>query len=105
MTDNKTLTTLVKDITYHYIKHFYDKKLKEENVKTIPDADVRNFVNEMYEVKKIDLQQYIKNTLKETLGDQYPKLQVNMLVLEMFQDPDFAKDRVINEIIHYQNSL
>lgn len=105
MTDNKTLTTLVKDITYHYIKHFYDKKLKEENVRTIPDADVRKFVNEMYEVKKTDLQQYIKNTLKETLGDQYPKLQVNMLVLEMFQDPDFAKDRVINEIIHYQNNL
>ena len=105
MTDNKTLTTLVKDITYHYIKHFYDKKLKEENVKTIPDADVRKFVNEMYEVKKTDLQQYIKNTLKENLGDQYPKLQVNMLVLEMFQDPDFAKDRVINEIIHYQNNL
>lgn len=56
MTDNKTLTTLVKDITYHYIKHFYDKKLKEENVRTIPDADVRKFVNEMYEVKKTDLQ-------------------------------------------------
>ena len=29
MADNKTLTTLVKDITYHYIKHFYDKKLKQ----------------------------------------------------------------------------
>lgn len=105
MADNKTLTTLVKDITYHYIKHFYDKKLKSENVTKIPDDKVRQFVNEMYEVKKADLQQYIKKTLKENLGDQYPKLQVNMLVLEMFQDPDFAKERVINEIIHFQNNL
>ncbi len=105
MADNKTLTTLVKDITYHYIKHFYDKKIKEEKVNKIPNDDVRKFVDEMYDVKKIDLQQYIKNTLKDTLEDQYPKLQVNMLVLEMFQDPDFAKDRVINEIIIYQDNL
>jgi hypothetical protein len=105
MADNKTLTTLVKDITYHYIKHFYDKKLKQNNVKKILDEEVKVFVNDMYEVKKTDLQQYIKNTLKDTLGTQYPKLQVNMLVLEMFQDPDFAKERVINEIIHFQNSL
>ena len=105
MADNKTLTTLVKDITYHYIKHFYDKKLKQNNVKKILDEEVKVFVNDMYEVKKTDLQQYIKNALKDTLGTQYPKLQVNMLVLEMFQDPDFAKERVINEIIHFQNSL
>lgn len=105
MADNKTLTTLVKEITYHYIKHFYDKKLKEENVQKIPNDDVKKFVNEMYVVKKIDLQQYIKQSLKDTLGEQYPKMQANMLILEMFQDPDFAKERVINEIIQYQDNL
>jgi len=105
MTDNKTLTTLVRDITYHYIKHFYDKKLKEENLVKIPDEKVIEFVNAMYVEKRKDLENYIKNTLKENLGENYPKLQVNMLLLEMFQDPDFAKNRVINEIINYQNNL
>ena len=32
-------------------------------------------------------------------------MQANMLILEMFQDPDFAKERVINEIIQYQDNL
>lgn len=105
MSDNKTLTTLVRDITYHYIKFFYDKKLKEENVNKILDSQVREFVNEMYDEKRKDLENYIKNTLKENLKENYPKLQVNMLLLEMFQDPDFAKNRVINEIINFQNNL
>ena len=106
MSENKTLTTLVRDITYYYIKHFYDKKLKEEGLTTIPDDEVVKFVNSMYEIKKKDLENYIKTSLKETLGeDKYPKMQVNLLLIEMFQDPDFAKNRVINEIITYQNNL
>lgn len=102
--DNKTLPTLVKDITYFYIKHYYDKKLVEDNVSKIPNEAVERFVNDMYHEKEEELKDYIKTSLKNTLGEQYPKLQVNMLLLEMFENPEFAKQRVINEIINYQDN-
>jgi hypothetical protein len=102
--DNKTLPTLVKDITYFYIKHYYDKKINELNVNKLPNDDVIKFVNEMYHEKEVELKDYIKKTLKDTLGEKYPKLQVNMLLLEMFENPEFAKQRVINEIIVFQDN-
>lgn len=104
MADNKTLPTLVRDITFFYIKHYYDKKLKDDNIQKISNEEVVRFVNQMYHEKETELKDYIKNTLKETLKENYPKMQVNMLLLEMFENPDFAKKRVINEIINYQDN-
>ena len=60
MAENKTLTTLVRDITYYYIKHFYDKKLREENVTKIPNEEVTIFVNNMYHIKESDLKKVDK---------------------------------------------
>ena len=98
----KTLLYMVRDITFFYIKHFYNKELEKKNVKILEEKDVIDLVNTMYHEKESELKEYIKNSLKETLGDEYPKLKVNMLLLEMFDNPDLAKKRVITEIIEYQ---
>lgn len=101
----KTLPYMVRDITFFYVKHFYNKELQNKNVQKLEEKDVINLVNTMYHEKETELKEYIKNTLKETLGEEYPKLKVNMLLLEMFDNPDLAKKRVITEIIEYQNNL
>ena len=101
----KTLPDMVKDITFFFIKHHYDKILKESNKTKLEAIEIENFINKMYTEKEKTLKQYIKDSLKETLKEQYPKMQVNMLILEMFEDPDFAKKRVYNEIISYQDNL
>ena len=82
-----------------------NKELQNKNVQKLEEKDVINLVNTMYHEKETELKEYIKNTLKETLGEEYPKLKVNMLLLEMFDNPDLAKKRVITEIIEYQNNL
>lgn len=101
--EDKTLANMIKDITFHYIKFFYEKELDNRNVNKLLDTDVSILVNSLYETKTDNLKKYIRDTLKENLKENYPKLQVNMILLEMFQDTDYAIKRVINEIVNYQN--
>ena len=101
--EDKTLTNMIKDITFHYIKFFYEKELDNRKVNRLNDEDVKLLVNELYSSKSESLKKYIRDTLKENLGDKYPKLQVNMVLLEMFEDVDYGIQRVITEIINYQN--
>ena len=101
--EDKTLTNMIKDITFHYIKFFYEKELENRKVNRLNDEDVKLLVNNLYSSKSDSLKKYIRDTLKENLGDKYPKLQVNMILLEMFEDVDYGIQRVITEIINYQN--
>ena len=101
--EDKTITNMIKDITFHYIKFFYNKELDNRKVDRLLDSDVSTLVNDLYETKSDSLKKYIRDTLKDNLKENYPKLQVNMILLEMFQDTDYAIQRVINEIVNYQN--
>ena len=101
--EDKTLTNMIKDITFHYIKFFYEKELDNRKVNRLNDKDVKLLVNNLYSSKSESLKKYIRDTLKENLGDKYPKLQVNMILLEMFEDVDYGIQRVITEITNYQN--
>ena len=79
------------------------KELDNRKVDRLLDSDVSTLVNDLYETKSDNLKKYIRDTLKDNLKENYPKLQVNMILLEMFQDTDYAIQRVINEIVNYQN--
>ena len=102
--EDKTLTNMIRDIIFHYIKFYYENELKNRNVEKLPNNDVNLLVNNLYEEKSQHLKQYIRDTLKDNLKQNYPKLQVNMLLLEMFEDSNYAINRVINEIINYQDN-
>jgi len=104
MTD-KSLPNLVKDITYFYIKHFYEKELNTRNLKKLPIEDVELLIENLYVEKANDLKKYIRSTLKENLGDQYSAVAVENIIIEMFNDPTYSKRRVYLEIVDYQNSI
>lgn len=101
---DNTLPKLIKDITLHYVKFYYEKHLKEKNIARIEEDELRNLVNNLYDEKQKDLRDYIRNTLKSNLKDEYPRIAVENILNEMFQDKDLAKEKVIQEILVYQNS-
>ena len=96
---------LVKDITYFYIKFYYEKELETTNQKTITEDNLHKLINSLYIQKASDLKKYIRDTLKENLKEQYSSFTVENILLEMFADPELSKHRVFLEIINYQNSL
>jgi len=99
------LTDLVKDVTYFYIKYFYEQELEKTNQKKLLENELYNLINNLYIEKSLDLKKYIRETLKENLKDQYSSFSVENILLEMFADPELSKHRVFLEIINYQNSL
>ena len=101
----RSLVSHVRDITLFYVKHYYEKYLKENDLKIIPTEELVNLVNKLYEEKKSSLSKYIRKTLKENLGDKYSSMATEQIILEMFQDPEYSKNRVIIEIENYQSNL
>jgi hypothetical protein len=99
------LAELVKDVTYFYIKYYYDQELENRKQKVLSENDLHILIDKLYVEKSSDLKKYIRDTLKENLKEQYSSFSVENILLEMFADPELSKHRVFLEIINYQNSL
>jgi hypothetical protein len=100
----KTLPNLVKDITYFYIKFYYEKELTDTNQTKLTEDHIKNLISTLYNEKANDLKKYIRTTLKENLGEEYSAIAVENIIIEMFNDPEYSKHRVLLEIMDYQNS-
>jgi hypothetical protein len=111
------LKDLIKQITINFISHYYHK-FETEYLATAPiiggyggaqsppqgtaiiaDSKIREFVHTTYDTKQLELKKYIRKTLKDNLKEQYPTTAVEQILLEMFSNPDYAKERVTQEII------
>ena len=104
MEQPRNLTNLIKDIVFYYIKFYYDKELTKKNIKKMEESDIEPFVNEMYGNNPTKINKYIRNSLKESQGENYNKLEVGHILMKMFNDIEYAKNRVINEIKTYQEN-
>lgn len=96
------LTTMVRDITYFYIKYYYEEELKNKNISILEDTDLKNLINWMYSNKSTELKKYIRDTLKENLKNDYNSIAVENIIIEMFSDPEYSKHRVFLEIMEFQ---
>jgi hypothetical protein len=99
---NKSLPNLIRDITLHYVKFYYEKYLKDNNVSVIQEENLVKLLNDLYDEKQKDLRKYIRKTLKDNLKENYSSMATENILLEMFKDSDLAKERVKVEILHYQ---
>ena len=99
------LATLVKDITYFYIKYYYEKELENTKQKALTETMLKNMIETLYTEKSGDLKKYIRDTLKENLKETYSSFSTENILLEMFNDPEYSKHRVFLEIMEYQNNM
>jgi hypothetical protein len=99
------LSTMVRDITYYFIKYYYDKELQISGLRILEEEHLGGMINRLYTEKASELKKYIRDTLKENLGTSYSSLAVENILLEMFNDPEYSKQRVFLEIMEYQKKL
>lgn len=104
-----TLQKTIKDLIFFYVKSNYEKYLKENNIKIISDSEIDNVINKLYDERKSHIQIFIKEALKqlyEKKMNEYPGDQtIKNVLLNIFQDDDLCKNRVIVEIKLHQASL
>jgi len=104
MATEKSLPNMIRDISFYYVKFYYDKYLKDNNIEKMSLPEVNSFIEEHYTNKENDIKKYIRNSLKKNLGNNYNPITTENVLLEMFNDADLAKARIKNEIIEYQNN-
>ena len=100
----RNLTNLIKDIVFYYIKYYYDKHLKENSIEKILDDNIKVFINNIYDNNSLKIKNYIRKSLKKNQKENYNSMVVENILLEMFDDIEFAKIRITNEIVEYQNN-
>lgn len=102
---NKTLITLIRDITMHYVKYYYDRYLDKKKLTIIPEEELRELINELYNENQDKLRKYIRKTLKSHLKENYRSMVIENILCKMFEDPKYSKERLSLEIINFQNNL
>ena len=98
------LADMIKDITYFYIKYYYEKELTDTKQDKLNENELKNMINKLYVEKSSELKKYIRDTLKENLKDNYSSFSTENILLEMFSDPEYSKHRVFLEIMNFQNN-
>jgi hypothetical protein len=104
-----SLQQTIKDLIFFYVKSNYEKYLTENDMKTIPDSEIDNIINKLYDQRKSHIQVFIKDALKQLYKNkiaEYPGDQtITNILLNIFQDDNLCKNRVIIEIKLHQASL
>tara|TARA_Y100000389_G_C17258628_1_gene411818 strand:- start:67 stop:468 length:402 start_codon:yes stop_codon:yes gene_type:complete len=107
-TKPQTLPNIIKNISFHFIKINYNKYLEDNKIEEIPKERLEDVVCELYDQKQTELKKYIRGTLRRNFPDFDQnfsmKTSTEEILLEMFEDPDFAKNRIVLEIEAYQES-
>jgi hypothetical protein len=102
METTRNTTNLIRDIVFYYIKYYYDKHLEEYKLKRLQEEEISPFVDKLFNDNPIKMKKYIRTSLKKNQGKEYNSIVVENILLEMFDDIEFAKNRLINEISSYQ---
>mgnify|MGYP001227798844 FL=1 len=100
------LPNTIKNITFYFIKQHYNKYLEEKELEKIPKDEIATVVDQLYTDKEQELKKYIRGTMRKNFPDYDQnftmKTTTEEIILEMFEDPDFSKNRLAIEIENYQ---
>jgi hypothetical protein len=100
-----SLTQMIKELTLYFSKYHFEQYLEDKKITKIPDNKIKDVVDLLYvEEKKKELREYIRSCLKETLKENYNSFTIENILLEMFNDEELSKNRIVMEIKEYQKS-
>ena len=106
---SQDLPKTISNIVLYYVKKQYHKYLELNNIKMIPEEDIKAVVNNFYVEKEQELKKFIRNTMRKNFPDYDQnfamKTGTEEIILEIFDDKDFSVTKVSLEISNYQKGL
>lgn len=97
-----SLQEQIRNIIFYYVKKQYNNYLQINELKSIPKNDILKIVGSLYTDEREGLKVFIRSCLKDMLNGQYQTLIVENIILDIFDDDDFAIHRCSLEIEQYQ---
>lgn len=99
----------IRDLIHFYVKTNYEAYLKEKNIKIIPETEIEEVIQNLYDNRKSHIQEFILESLKtlyKNKTEEYPgDSTVKNILLNIFQDDELCKTRLTSEIKLHQQSL
>ena len=94
---------MIKDLVIFYVKTNYEEYLKSNGIEKIEEDSISSVVDSLYTEKKEHLRGFILNSMREMLKMEYPgDLPINAILNDVFQDDDFNKTKLVQEITSFQ---
>ena len=99
-----TIETRIKELIQFYVRTNYEKYLEERFLEVIPEPEVPSVMKKLYIDRKEHLKIFIKESLKQLMGQDYPgDLVILNVLINVFEDDELCVNRLIMEIkIHQQ---
>ncbi len=97
-----TLLDITKEIIKHYMLSLYNNYLKKHNILKI--ENIKGFVDSICDGNEIKMKKYIRENINANKNNiiDYSLLKMENIILEIFNDMDVSKQRLILEIENYQ---
>ena len=99
-----TIEIRIKELIQFYVRTNYEKYLEENSLKFIPGPEIPSVMKTLYVERKEHLKIFIKESLKQLMGQDYPgDLVILNILLNVFEDDELCVNRLIMEIkVHQQ---
>ena len=100
-----TLETRITELIQFYVKTNYEAYLTQHKLTCIEDNKVKSVVSQLYTERREHLKGFVKQSLKQMLGDDYPgDLVILNILMNVFEDDEYCINRIVLEIRDYQNA-
>jgi len=101
-----TIEIRIKELIQFYVRTNYENYLKETSTTLIPDKDIPTIITALYTDRKDHLRIFIRESLKQLMGSDYPgDLPVLNILVSVFEDDQLCINRLIMEIKVYQEQF
>jgi len=95
----------IKELVSFYVKINYEEYLKEKKIDKIAEENIKGIIETLFDEKKEHLQDFIKNTLKDILKEEYPgNEQIDLIFGEILEDKGYCITKITTEIKIYQKN-
>ena len=94
----------IKTLIERYIYSLYEKYLQDNNILLIKKGQIKGVIENMYNENSKAIKQYVRTTLKDEMGPDYPSGSIENILLDIFQDRETNILKLSNIIHDYQET-
>tara|TARA_B100000902_G_C27321693_1_gene925092 strand:- start:5981 stop:6541 length:561 start_codon:yes stop_codon:yes gene_type:complete len=94
----------IRKLIEEYVYNMYKEYLTTNNLLLIKQENIKSIITNMYTENSKNIKQYVRNSLKKSMKDDYPCGTVENILLDIFQDKDNNISKLTKIIDDYQNN-
>ena len=98
------LILTIKTLIERYIYNLYQQYLQDNNILLVKKAEIKGVIDKMYSENSKAIKQYVRTTLKDEMGQDYPSGSIENILLDIFQDRDVNIAKLTKIIDDYQKN-